>query len=655
MKTHPKILTLFLAWTIGSLYAQQPHTETIPVKAQQTIPNFPTETEMAQKVMSTPSHKTYNNTYPIISYSKNGFTSVTSGATHIPYCLAYNKDLNTVMFTHRKSPFWVLPGKLENSGAIQSTWFSLNGSLKDSVIVYADSIQVGRFPSGIIFNTPGNSNPDKARVIASGVTTNNLIFTGVFFASDSLKNDLGHEDNNVYQKFIDAATGDSLHFANADLQLVNGNVYVLAGLQPVSLNLFANNAGETFMGVALLKGTPTNAGINWVCTKFKPQLFSQTAITNSHLSFSPDGQTGYLVLFGILANASGVNRAIQPIVYKSTDAGNTWAEVNQHYNWNAGNNSLLMSTILPIYNGSMKKPLFNEFYGVATTVDNAGKLHLICNVDGGWSDNNDSLAIRYGYNHITTFPKIWDLVTDGTGDWQEHYVATLNSSPFFSNFIPNFNFWADSPFLFSNNRIQVARSENGEYIFIGWTDSDGSLVNNVYNVYPDIYLTAINTTNSQQSIIKNVTPGLGDCWWMQMAPTVAEPVAGTFQIPFVYSSNLTHEINNPVTHYYVNDAFILASDINQIPEVPTPAFKVSKPYPNPGSETVTVDVQLPHDAPVSISLVDHLGRTLEMKTYQGSAGVNNFSFSVNSFSSGIYCFSVKVYGTTTTQKIMIKK
>ncbi|MBI2722330.1 MAG: hypothetical protein HYX39_09165 [Bacteroidetes bacterium] len=71
--------------------------------------------------------------------------------------LQYNPDLNAVSFIHRKSPTYAA-APFSNSGAIVAMISTNWGGTWDSTCIYSDNANVGRYPTGGIYNPIGNSN-----------------------------------------------------------------------------------------------------------------------------------------------------------------------------------------------------------------------------------------------------------------------------------------------------------------------------------------------------------------------------------------------------------------------------------------------------------------------------------------------------------------
>ncbi|WP_109831561.1 PKD domain-containing protein [Reichenbachiella versicolor] len=75
-------------------------------------------------------------------------------------------------------------------------------------------------------------------------------------------------------------------------------------------------------------------------------------------------------------------------------------------------------------------------------------------------------------------------------------------------------------------------------------------------------------------------------------------------------------------------------------------------YPNPSSGSpVRIDVLLPSQSPVTISLLNNSGRVIMTKTYESvETGLNSFYFETISFGKGIYIIKTSYDGVVDTQK-----
>ncbi|HQD12273.1 MAG TPA: PKD domain-containing protein, partial [Chitinophagales bacterium] len=69
-------------------------------------------------------------------------------------------------------------------------------------------------------------------------------------------------------------------------------------------------------------------------------------------------------------------------------------------------------------------------------------------------------------------------------------------------------------------------------------------------------------------------------------------------------------------------------------------FEVFSIYPNPALENINLGVMLPQDGTVSIRLIDYLGQQLNMITFSGIKGYNNFTVNTAALGASVYIAEV---------------
>ncbi len=607
--------------------------------------------------------------YKRIASSHNAFTLLVSQSN----ALTYNKSINAIMFTHRKNFDWNFTTPAgANSGSIQSTWTTNNGTSWDSTITWVDATNLARYPSGAIYNPSGNTTVGNAKAVVMGPVTSSTDWTGNYFSSGPLTPNAITTSGMNYVAFNETNTtngnslGGRMAFARIDVQEAGGKIFGTAGLYKAS-------DAANYLGTAIIKATTSDNGATfvWSCDSIKPSFLvapdgSMETWDRANIAFSPDGQIGYLVFMGIEANATGSKKAYQPIVYKSTNAGSTWVQVNAGYDWTT--NTCLMGTIAPVKtNPSLFKPWFTQSYGSDATVDKQGRLHLVCSVASGSSDHVDSLGYTYLYNYTSEHPYIWDFVTDGGGTWTEYFVDSLMTNKLDNK--QSENPWVDgSDKMPYDNRLQVSRTTDGSKIFIGWIDSDQDFTGTVFNTAPDIYVRGFDPTSLRMTERISVNHNTQECFWMYMS-NITRDIAvgqGQYHIPFTYSLSRdgANDTGNPVDHFYIDDAIIIEEAFERpyfgcaytgVKESKGAIESVSQSYPNPFDKSATIKVSLTTAEDIKLSVYNTMGQLVSSKTVKGNAGVNNLDVDAAALSSGVYFYSVKVNENVVTKKMTVQK
>ncbi|HEY1040216.1 MAG TPA: hypothetical protein VGF30_12460 [Bacteroidia bacterium] len=454
-------------------------------------------------------------TSTLFSNSRNGFGTLVEETNP----LHYNEDLNMVAFTQRCATLasWPLTGVTPNaanaqSGYIMTRYSTDNGATWSGVNYYQDNVHWGRYPSGVIANAPNNTDPAQANFVAMGPSTGDG--TGWFanFFASVPANATGNVTSNDQQ-------GLETGLQNASTFSYFASYNSIANGRTVWTAAYKNDGGtdltQNVRGVAVIKGTPgATASDPYTWTQdsvtfgpFHIMADGRPAATAPKIAFAPDGQTGYVLVNGILASATGENaKCLQPNLWKTTDAGATWTPVNLSYNWRANHPEILCNLIPTLHDedwgpANEAYPAFFDGHGSGITVDNAGVLHYVTTVVPAYSSHPDSSFFifgQYGFSY-TQFddldkPWIYDFTTSGNGVWDQKIIGKLYTRNIEDDDdVPDPAAWTTdgtAPMDYSN-RIRISRSDDGSKVLYTWTDSDSaSVVSGTPNTYhPNTSLT----------------------------------------------------------------------------------------------------------------------------------------------------------------------
>lgn len=505
-------------------------------------------------------------TYQKISSSANGF----GFASEETRPLSYNKDLGTILFVHRKSPAWT--GFTDaNSGSMQGTWTRNYGATWDSTIFWTDGVNLGRYPSGVIANQNGNINLNNALISGTGSTNTVSGWSGSWFSSGTFTSgaiqNQGEQFVPLQLPSAGALTLSQMSFTRSNMINVNGNVYVLGKL--------CNNVNGTtdfgFRGVALIKGTKSGSNMTWsLVDSIIPNVAVNTLgerliFSDVKLGFSPNGQTAYIVMFGVDAAATPGSSSFgyQPMVYKSTSGGTagSWQRVLGNYNWN-GNHSQLANNVAPT-NASVVVPYFSPYQGCDISVDNNGKLHLLTLLNGTATSNIDSLNFIFRHNYdlnqgyLTDY--IWHMFTDGNSCWSVSMIDSMRSGE-------NYDYSAIWPWVDGtpHHRLSISRNSTGNIMSFSWVDDYNNTDGYYSMIAPDLFLKGYNTGNNLYTPTKQIT-NRQDVAWQYMAADMIEnyPAAGDFTSPGVFGIPQNNNLNSQMDYYYINNAKFNSSELNQ--------------------------------------------------------------------------------------------
>ncbi|MDP2387241.1 MAG: T9SS type A sorting domain-containing protein [Bacteroidota bacterium] len=647
--------------------------------------------------------------------SRNGFGTL----VEVTNPLHYNADLNMLAFTQRLPVLssWPVTGLPTGSGVsgYQVTMASTdNGQTWDGVCYYSNATYWGRYPSGVIANPIGNTNSALAKFVATGPCTGSPGgWWGNFFASVPVDSAVG--TNNV-------VGGDE-----QAMDITNQNAATLTYFS--SYNTVANGStvwtgvrksnGTDFYGSAVIKGTPgatVNDPYTWTQDSvtfgpFAVNTGGDYAASEPKIAFSPDGQTGYIVINGVLASATGeATKSLQPNVWKSTDAGANWSLVNQNYNWRL-NHPEILCNLIPTADDSSWTGLTNESYpaffdahGGSITVDNNGKLHYVTTVVPAYSSHPDSLfylyastdnvldwGFSYTQNDDLDKPWIYDFTTNGNGTWDQKLVGKLYTRSIKDDdLVPDPAAWTTdgtAPMDYSN-RVRVSRSNDGTKLFYSWTDGDttniiaGPPATYHANTYPNVEYKGYDVASDMFSPTKEMSAfdAAEGGYYNHYTSPIVMPTGTGYRIPAVYISSQDGNLNatNAIDYNYISDLEIanteytetivsntnLVSDQNICVDVNTVGIKqvagtlisgVSQNFPNPFSASSTVKVNLNKSENITLNVMNNIGQVVATQTVKGNAGSNELTIDAANLSNGIYFYSVIAGDSKVTRKMTIVK
>ena len=636
--------------------------------------------------------------------SRNGFGMLVEET--VP--LSYNQDLNMVAFTMRIPPatgtyaYDVTGITTPNSGHMITHYTTDNGTTWSRASLFTKTAAdvngaLARYPSGVIANAPGNTDPAQARFVGTGPCTGGSGWMANWFASRPA-NETGNtmlNDMQVAETAIGSGSVAENTYFSSYCTTTNGTDVWTGGYayEPTGTNI---------MAVAVYKGVSGANGYTWsrpIDALINGALDSNN-ISNPKIAFSPDGQVGYILVNGTsTANTGNAVKSYQPQLWKTTDGGNNWAKVNDNYDWKTNHPEILCNLIESRYDdqwgGTREKyPAFFDSHGGEITVDNTGKLHYVTTVVSGYSSHPDSLGYTFGqtgfgYAQFDNLDKpwVWDFTTDGNGTWDARFISylyTRNLSD--AETVGQDAFWTTdgAASLDYNNRIKVSRSTDGTKIFMTWTDSDTTSAdaNNpgfyIPNHTPSIYYRGMDVTSGNLTPVKEASyfDAAEGGYYLYQTSEKAMPSANGFTIPTIYisSSDGSQNATNAVDYNYISDLEVLNSEYTETSALNTSPTQVcatalpvgianssatvnsvSQNFPNPFATTSVINVTLNKAEVIAVNITNLAGQVVLSKVVKGNAGVNEITVDAASLESGIYFYSVIAGDSKVTRKMSVVK
>jgi hypothetical protein len=502
-----------------------------------------------------------------------------------------------------------------------------------------------RYPSTVVYNPAGNTNPANMVAIVSGPFTDAAGWKGQFFGSvklDGQNKNLTYQNNepNIY-----------INHLNIGLNVTkNGHAHV------ASQRLNGTSASYLSAGWEVLNGAfnAETSQFDWEpIVQVQPALLEDGRIDASSLVFSPDGSVGYLLGTAVDADPDYSPYGLEwPVVYKTTDNGETW-EKTEPFNFseiNTFKENLYptradLDLVVPRW--------YNKWVGGnrnnGATVDIHGNLHIAGIVRSTNSVHPDSLSYFYTEEPVLIF----DVFMNGDGTWNAIFVDSVRTEV-----VDDTN-----PFGMGwDQRIQMSRTSDGSKVFVTWGDTDPATwgINFETNQQPDVFTWGYDVTSNLYTLPVNVT-ALTEYWgenfWMHVSDMVIQN-GSKYHIP-VSTSVPGATQDNPLTHQYLSGVYFDESDFillgSNKTEKPAGRLQVSQNYPNPFNGSAEVVVSLVSPAGVSLKVYNLLGQNvLEVTERRLGAGSHILSINASSLKAGVYSYVVTAGNERVTKKMIVK-
>lgn len=624
--------------------------------------------------------------------------------------LNYNRFANAVSFIQRKSvTYMASPSGDSNSGTIVAYIGANMGTQWDSTVVWANSTNLARYPQGGIYNPNNQGNLQNCYVVACGPAMNGANWAGNWYASKSLtatavKNMAGPDQ----QFFGNTGTFSTTTSPNMIKHDYSRNSFVSTddGIVRSAGELYddvnsTTLATQKFRGSMISKGSFNAGAFVWT-----PDSFIAPCVTRSDgskqlhqkcwMTFNDGGTVGYLVMIGSRTGQTSSNKGWQPIIYKTTNAGNTWTLING-IDFNSGNFNALLNSLAPVNtNSTLTIPYFNVEEGIDISIDKNGKLHIFSSIVSTSSNHNDSLDRVWTYTVNGTpnvyykftpgkMPYLIDFIGDGASNWSYKIVDSVGTQARLGVSSYTAYPWSGSVSPFpgpsgpagpesSKMRLNLSRSYDGEFILYSWTESDTLLTTGAskWNEFPNIKTRALrimdNTiSNNKYSITSTLLGNFmrvrDKAYFYYVSPQLNKmcltPAWVSFTVPYTVSNNADTDPDAPIDNFYSNVVmqYTFANVFNgctiNVKELSSNKIDFDV-FPNPASQYVQVKVNLENAKDVEISMFNALGQTMMYKTHKGNSGENYIDLNLNTIAPGIYLVKIKCGNDENVKKLIVE-
>lgn len=621
------------------------------IGAKEGIPSFLSSTSGKNKLNLKNSMYGSLHSYYIKS-SVNLYTLLVEMST----CLAANQNLNTIMFTCRDDHFTnanKIPCNIISSFRVNpdTIWTPIN-------ITSADT-RGDRYPSGVIYNPTGNTDPKQAYSvitgpITSGVTTG-FTWIGNYFGSGRLDN------TNLNIQNISKTTYMQDMVRNGLTACDDGMIHVL-GFDSIKSDTFK------FTNVVMNNGS-FNSGtnsFNWSHVKIKPKVYKKIVSNGNYNNvWSQDGSIGYVYFFGV--DSVNIPNSYYPIVYESTDKGATWNELDY---FDFSTLTQITSRISPIHNNSSQAIPLIDGTEASAVVDSTGNLHIFAVIKGSYTNNVDSIGYYYVSNVVkdpldaSVKPqidqKIFDLYTKGDGTWGAQFIDSLHSQTVTATDALNSNIESGASTVGWDHRLQASRTATGGRIFLTWTDDDTLNTKDVANVKPNLIVYGLNLYTGL-SVEKNFTlnvPYFDSQMLFDYAGNVTLNSGSQYTIPITFAKlNTTGNPADVIDNYFLDGVTINENDfITNVKNISNKnLISVSQNYPNPFRGSTSINFYLPKSNTVSLEVRNLLGQKVyEIPAEYESTGNHTLRLNTTNLQPGIYFYTFRANQFSVTKKMVIE-
>lgn len=617
------------------------------------------QTNVAHKPYLNASNKGQVTVTPVpLGTASNAYTSIRVQQNQV----AVDLDNDVVAFIHRQNV------NIWGGGGTQNGMYRYDLSVDGGQTFTTDigplqtqNTQYGRYPNAIIVNPSQSNNPFDTYLNWYGPTTNSG-WVGHIYGTTQLST-TGSSSTENY----DHAASPTL--IPGSLTEGEPGEYWLAELQYDGSNYLDS--------LYLYKGIWSNSGTEVEYqrehTYFIPwdkNYDSNPHTTSPVISFSPDGQIGWMAMLGDLDDQHSIE-GYSPIVMKSTDGGDSWSAPIEY---DLNNISWIADSLQTLWTDSAGNPASSGIASTAfeldITVDANNNPHIICVVG--------TAPGQYRFTSSLAKFAIDFHSTDGGSTWDASYLAPILT--FRGEFgQPDIN----GDLLPLDNYVQISRDAGGDHIFYSWVDTDTCIGNFGANVNsdPDVFISARRISDNYRTGYKGVTSG--DLVWGGFAlfPTLAPTVIHdggnqSWKMPIVIQRLEANDQLQPVSfHYFGNDAVIEQLDF-QDPNILNLAWGnsfpiggcdiVSRPepqdhfiteatvYPIPSTGLTRLAFYLEDASTALIQLIDLEGKEVaRLAEQQFPAGENELTFDVTPLSAGIYTLRMETPEEVRHQKFIV--
>jgi hypothetical protein len=379
------------------------------------------------------------------------------------------------------------------------------------------------------------------------------------------------------------------------------------------------------------------------------------------VAFAPDGMTGYMAVLtdnGEVPVSAG--RSYLPVLWKTTDAGLTWegpitVALAGENGIDEVKNFLSDEELEELYGTIPDRDSipFTTAFDFDLHVDALGNPHIavVIGITG-----DDPYSFITGQSEISgyMFAAAFDITYDNANEnWMGYELGRIKTFR---------GYFGD---ITEGNRIQIASSWDGAYMFVTWNDTDLPGVQN--NQQPDIwcrginvmlgYLTSINGLNEPYNVTE-FSQGMWQAYFHNLSYYAfdVEGVYYLFTVPLTYLDMNPEDPGEEVLYKYITDfkADFFIDGISDL-DGEKKEFDISGAVPNPASNKASFAIEVFEAANLELSIYNLTGQkvlVLPGKPYP--PGTHPITFDVSGFNAGVYFLIVTSGDTQVARKMIVE-
>jgi PKD repeat protein len=450
-------------------------------------------------------------------------------------CLTYDPASNLLQMIHRADPSTYSDANSNNGSIVSSQSTNHGVSWNYKMLWPFDGIHNTRYPQGYIFNVDNNPDPEEVIIGTMGPSHNNGTWADNFFVS--AKND--ENLTGLYASFVNMNCTYNLA-SRGSAVTDDGYVYGLSTCEEVS------GGSQITFNLDIYRGEKVDYHIDF---EFDPVGSIDVLDVTTYywgkvgMAWSQDGSIGYAFVTGLLNTFAG-NSSYNPIVWKSTDHGETWTLLIDGMNMV---NFPGLEDVLVLSDDGYYAPLFKG--GIAGTVDANGNLQFF-----GECVSAKSLNVNECYipSDNETDNRLLNVTISPTNGIIDFHLVTLFQSTDVDDYQSDYAYGGEIGW---NHRIQTTRSEDGQFYFVTYGDTENASYYDGENAHPDLYIWGSHCDITNEAFASKMTDN--GYYWFHYVSDIAIPLGGsTFQIPVSKTVTqlemLTNSDIDPVTIEYVD-------------------------------------------------------------------------------------------------------